>query len=240
MQASLKAIMGGFCKRFRLRCSLRYSDKLILGEINALNLIGSGELCHLLKETNGNYKKVDRLVDKKLKRLAGMGKLETSRAFVMRGTVRRYINQNKKIGDLLASADAKINKYGLSGTIPIPPSKGLIAVLGKSDLLSMMVHESIHNVLDANGINFEKEGLSPLDEGLCVFLHFRLAKHTGLYKKDRSELTKKYRLWASFFETLLEGVPDDRVLTSIKKYKPGRLLRMLNRYERRKCGNGEI
>lgn len=239
--------MREFCHRFGLRYSLKYSSILTQEEINAMNLIGSHELRRLLSDSNKGYAETDMLVDKKLKRLSGMGNIEGSnRKLLMeaadtkhRDRVSVYLRHNKKLFELLSSARDKIVKYKLAGTVPMPQTDPIRSFLRRREAFSMMVHESIHYVLEKNGVDFGTGGLSPLDEGFCVFLHLRFGKSVGLYRNDSSELAKKYRLWASFFRELLKSVPDKNIVKTIKTYPTKWLERMIKNYEK-KCGTGEI
>jgi len=234
MKEILRRLMKEFCNSFKLRYKIRYSESLTQREINAHNLLGSGELKNLLKRYERNYSKIDKEVSRRLKAMSGTGNLEASDVKSKNNKVSTYLKRNKELFDLLKNTNRKIIEGKLVDTIPIPVSDDLFSFLHKRQKISMMVHESIHYILEKNGINFQKHGLSPLDEGFCVFLHLKFKKYSGLYKYDNSSLTIKYRFWASFFKELLRNIPNDKIISTIRKYPKNKLRKMMKKYEKKK------
>ncbi len=226
MEGDLKGLMVEFCQRFKLDYyEGNYSTKLTQREINALNGVGSGDLGKLLDSFGNDYSKIDEVVEKGLKGTSGMGIVEGMENLekILNGNDKSnikiidYLAHNKELFMLLKGSREKIVNEKLVGTTPIPISEG---VPGEQKL-SMMIHESIHYILEKNKVDFSegRGGLSPFDEGFCVFMHFRFNKHVDFYKNDNDTLTIKYRYWANFFENLLKNIPDDEIISTIGKYK---------------------
>jgi hypothetical protein len=242
MEDVLRKLMIEFCERFKLRYFVRYSQSLTQEEINAGNLLGSGELKEILNKFGNNYSRIDKEVRKAIKRMGGTGNIENSAIERLKRTITsnendditNYLKHNRNLFTLLTSSYKKIIDENLVDTIPIPVSKGLFSFLLKGQKLSMMVHESIHYILEKNDIDFGGEGLNPLTEGFCVFLHLRFNKYVGLYKYDNSTLTVQYRLWASFFEKLLKNVPDTEIIQTVKNYSIADLQRMIKENDKEK------
>lgn len=243
MEDKLKRLMIEFCKRFKLKFILKFSKSLTQEEINALNLLGSGELGEALNDHRNDYSKINKDINRKLKRMGGTGNIESSivkrlgsilTSTNKKNKITNYLKHKKKLFNLLESARKKIINENLVGTIPIPQSEGPLAILRRREKLTMMIHECIHYILEKNGINFAGRGLSPLDEGFCVFLHFRFNKYVGFYKTDKSPLTIKYRLWASFFEEFFKNTPDNEIISSIKKFSNRDLLKMMKKFLKEK------
>jgi hypothetical protein len=63
-------------------------------------------------------------------------------------------------------------------------------------------------------------------------MHFRFNKNIGFYKTGKDELTTDYRRWAGFFENLLKNVPDNEIISTIKKYSITDLQKMMERNEK--------
>lgn len=106
-----------------------------------------------------------------------------------------FYNQYKRLYQLF-----KENQ--MEGTLPIMPKKhtnwmnplswlkpssywniGKHYVQNKGNF-ETMIHEGIHYVLGKIGIYFQPKGMSPLDEGICTFLHirFRGNRRAGLWR----------------------------------------------------------
>jgi len=241
MEDALRKLMTEFCERFKLNYVLKYSNSLTQREINALNILGSGKLNYLSNRFGDGYAKIDKEVNKSFNGTGGMGNIEMNDLIRLRNKITNadrnnkitnYLKHNEELSILLTNAYNKIVKENIVDTIPIPVSKGFFSFF-KRGKLTMMIHESIHYILSKNGIDFGGgiEGLSPLDEGFCVFMHFRFNKHIGFYKSDRGELTIQYRRWAGFFANLLKNVPDSEIISTIRKYSIADLQRMMVKNE---------
>jgi len=245
MEDDLRRLMVEFCERFKLKYYVKYSHSLTQEEINASNLLGSGELTELLKKHGNDYSKIDKKVRDAFKRLGGTGIIEKKDAESLEKDMKEayrdskiidYLKHNEQLSMLLRSRMNKIINEHLEDTLPIPKSKGFrsfyYGITGQT--LTMMIHESIHYVLIKNGINFSdiSGSISDLDEGFCVFMHFRFNKHIGFYKTGKDELTTDYRRWAGFFENLLKNVPDNEIISIIKKYSITDLQKLMERSEK--------
>lgn len=248
MEDDLRRLMVEFCERFKLKYYVRYSHSLTQKEITAWNMLGSGELKDLLNKHGDDYSKIDKEVNKSLKAMSGTGNVEADGVIKLRNIltnadkndkIANYLKHNEELFILLTNCYNKTVNENLVDTIPIPISKGFKSfyfnITGQK--LALMIHESIHYILSKNGIDFSggMEGLSPLDEGFCVFMHFRFNKHTGLYKHDRSSLSVQYRRWAGFFGEVFKNTPDSEIIPTIRKIKDtygiAGLKKLLNQYD---------
>ncbi len=112
-----------------------------------------------------------------------------------------------------------IEHHHLVDTLPrIDLSRSLIHPW-KGDRFQVMIHETIHYILAQMGIEFLTKGVSPLDEGICVFLHLHF-KYNKFYRNAKDP---QYNYWASFFDYICikKGVMDkDGVIIDHRKVIP--------------------
>lgn len=240
MEDKLRQLMIRFCKQFKLKFFLRFSKSLTQKEINALNLLGSGELEEILSKYGKDYSKIDKEVNKRLRGMGGTGNIEVSTTKrlwkFLAGTDRNnkktiYLRRNSELFKLLSGAYQKIMSEKLIDTIPIPPSKDFLSFLRRRGKFTMMVHECIHYILEKNGIDFAGRGVSLLDEGFCVFLHVRFDKSARwFYRVGGSGQSSKYRHWASFFENFFKNTPNDEIISCIQKSSKRGLSRRMKKF----------
>lgn len=144
-----------------------------------------------------------------------------------------YLRFDQKLLDKIIELAKKIDKNNLIGTLPL---------LEKNEF-QIMLHEGIHHILHNNGFNYH---WNAVNEGLCVFLHFRILENMRLFhpaqgspqemkdilkevdlgKKFYKEGTygKQIALWASYFDIRFGKFKDHDVLRVIRQWSEGKLL----------------
>jgi len=241
IEDKLKELMVEFCRRFNLKFhELPFSYSLTEQELNAANLIGSGDIKKIMDECKNNYSEIDKKVSSRIRGLSGTGMIEAdavSRAKEIIDKVQskkegdriiNYLRYNQTLFSLLVKTYDKIKDKNLKleETIPIPKSEGFFrstrAKISSGFRLGMMIHECIHYILAKNGISYSVKEKDMRDEGLCTFLHKRFGKN---FIGD-----KEYEKWAKFFEIYFKETPDSEIISLLKKISPEDLLKMMNDY----------
>jgi hypothetical protein len=122
----------------------------------------------------------------------------------------KYSRQDRYLYQLLTEAVDLIKKNNLLGTLPLLEDKSDPVKNERS--FQILVHEVIHFILKkVNSIEFIKSGMSPLDEGLCVFLHLHMDnKYNFTYKAAQDSTSVQYKKWVLYFEKLCSTIKKDK------------------------------
>lgn len=148
--------------------------------------------------------------------LAAAAGQDTSISFEMRGIV-GFLRSHRKIWWSLHQAYEKILKNSVVGTCPLviarPPLLDRIIPFGTKmhnfQEFHKLFHESIHYVLEENGICFGNEDL---DEGLVTYFHEQVMGKKVCYLHYNGDEGDRYLKDAALFEKLLDPYPRSAVI----------------------------
>jgi len=231
------------CKRFNLKFGgLRFSRILTEKELNAYNLFLSKRLeREILSRYDNDYIKADKEVKRWLNGTGYTGNIDKDAKKRIRiailnvkhnkkDKITNYLRHNKKLFNLLLEVYKKIDKNpNLVDTTPIPIPEGFLSILRarlhSGEIFKTMVHECTHRILQYNSIDYSPKsggGQDMRDEGLCQFLHKRFGRSY--------HPAKEYEKFEAFFEQFFKDVPDNKIISLLRKYSPDDLLKMMKNF----------
>ncbi|MBW2969721.1 hypothetical protein KY319_01220 [Candidatus Woesearchaeota archaeon] len=234
MREKLTSAIKRLCWLFpQLKPNIKYSEVLTQEEIDVYTAFVNGHIQEIIKEHKRKqldiYLKgstgIPKIHKEDVKYIASLLTAATSNENNKKTEDYELVNflrENRKIWWKLYNTYDKIIKNRLIGTCPIATAKipfiekilPFGTKLHRFQEYNKLLHESIHCLLEENGICFHNK---QLDEGLVVCLHRKITGKTKCQFHYTGEEAEKYLSQADKFEKIMNKIPTSAFIPLIRK-----------------------
>ncbi len=216
---------------------IQYSSALSQGDVDLFAAFANGHVQQILHDFPTDEKHQEREIASLLKCSTGLAKIraedvqhvesilaaagnDNSISPEMRD-IADFLRNHKKLWWSLHDTYEKIVKQHLIGTCPLVVAKPLLLDrvlpfgrrMHRFQEFHKLFHESIHYVLEENGIRFND---SDLDEGLVTYLHQQVMGDAVRYFHYTGEEGERYVNKAAFFSAVLDQYPKSAVVPIVR------------------------
>jgi hypothetical protein len=219
----IETTLKQFCKEFGLKYELRILDKLSNREIVLLNTLFAPNTEKFLKDEQtfeehlknyegiGNIYKTDVVRLKKL--ISSIEKNKHISGHLGRRSL--FFKKHQKYFEELKHLYRKIIKQKLVDAVPLMHFENAAFFIRDYSVYHGMLHEGIHYILSKNKISYN---VSRLDEGLCTYLHRRIAGklQTWAFYVGTSIHIGPYTKWAAVFEKMFAGKEPKEIMKELR------------------------
>ncbi|GEM_PF-6529978 len=216
-----------------LKPSINYSDVLSNEEVVLFVAFVNGHISEIIKNPDKSVQ--DEQLSRILKSSVGLPRIKPADVLYVESLLASasgnevasskfkdivlFLRDNRKVWWSLHDAYEKIVRNSLVGTCPLvianPPFIVRLFGLHRFEEFHKFFHESIHCVLEDNGICFHDEAL---DEGLVVYLHQQVMGKHVCSLHYAGKIGSLYLNYADRFEKLFGRYPKNELISSLKYY----------------------